>query len=407
MSSFQAAPKQYDVSVASTDIPSSFLPVQAPRPVLNNVRQVVVQCNTGNAISAGSRMEFALPATAYGYLKSGSVFLRGSVTLAGGATWNFGIPDFGASALINRATLQINGIVAERKDLYHLVGQIEDAHATSEGYFRRDRVLLDRPKGDTANTDATVSFAIPVKLELLRCGYNLPLWALAPGSVVVSFDTNVLSEAIYDSAGASTGYTINSPQLVFDMVDAPAEMIQALKAEMAMGKSYNIPFTAFRTSAVADATENTINLAMNCSSLKAVFWFARNKVQANYGPFNRGTTQNYARLYLDSQLQNNTDLSDTPTQYAMLNAALGKIDDPSLSSCHLMAAATNWVSDFYAGAVGTRVCFDAGYGFTGKPCSTVALNISKTGGIGGTQYAVVCLDNILVIQGDGSINILQ
>ena len=212
--SFQTAPKQYDVSVASQDIPASFLPVQAPRPVVNNVRQVVVQCNTGNAISAGSRMEFALPATATGYLKSGSVFLRGSVTVAGGSTWNFGVPDDSASALINRASLQINGIVAERKDLYHLVNQIEDLHATSEGYYARDRIFLDRPKGLTANTDATVSFAHPLKLELLRCGYNLPLWAFAPGSVVVSLDTNVLSEAIFDSVGTSTGYTINSPHLV-------------------------------------------------------------------------------------------------------------------------------------------------------------------------------------------------
>jgi hypothetical protein len=394
----------YNVSVATQDVPPSILPFGAPRPPAANIRQVVVQNNTGSASAAG-RLEFQLPGASLAYLKSGSAYIRMTVSASGPGVnaWTFSGPAGSCSSLINRLNLSIGGVSVERIDSYHLATQAMLLH-TGGNYLERDAPVLECP----AATNAAKQVAMPVNCQLLNSGYHLPLWAMSQGSCVLSLDLNTAVEALLENTSASiTGFTITDCQLVYDVIEMSPEFIANMKQQMAGGKAYSIPFLSFRSVSKSDEANAIVNMALNVSSLKGVFWFARAaKTLITAGLF-AGGTQTACRLYCDGQLINSVIQSDIPTQYAELQKFLSKLNDNTVTAGVAITQA-NYDTDYFTGAVNTRCYDDAGYGFQGRPASTLALEVAHTAqAVGGQLHAFAAYDSILVIDPSGVPVVLQ
>lgn len=426
MSSFQK-PQSYAYDVSKVDIPPSLLPNDAVRPIPTTNKQVVVRNNTGTQ-QAGGRMEFQLSSSSLGFVKSGSVYINAKVYGDNAATnINFSGPCSTAASLINRITLQVGGISAERQDFYWLLQNALLAHSSSASYYQIDSVLTERPYGSVCastpgalatmptTASAAINVCIPVNLSLLNSGHDFPLWAVSPGSMVISCDLNSVSDAFSQAFGSTplTGYKIDSAELIYDLVECAPEFIASLKSKMMQGSVYTLPYIQVRAQSLANDSTVSFNYGINCSSLKAVLMFARATKTlvcatgasawadgAGKGSFTRDGTQTYARLFLDGQLINSLNLDNTPTQYVELNKALSKLNDTNVTSCSDLTR-SNYETDFYVGAIGVRGVDAAGFVFQGRPVSQIQLEVNKSGSTDGTYHSFVLFDSVLNISGDG------
>lgn len=430
MTDFQK-PHSYNVAAAHADIPPSLLPSVAPRPLTTSVKQVVVQSTAGSQQSGG-RIEFLLPAN--NYVKSGSMYLSMTVTPQSATgtpdLWNFSGPCGSAASLINRLNLQISGLNVERLDYYWLIHNMLLAHASSYGYYASDSVVTERPYGSPVNdsnvtSDTSIDVAIPLMSQVFNNGHEFPLFLVPSGATVMSLDLNNYTEAFcqqQSAARAITNYTLSNIRLIYDVVEVGQEFQHEMRKQLEGGKNYSIPFVCFRAQVQANASTNTFNFGINCSSLKAVFWFSRAtktlasaitgahfdgpSVGALLSDGQNNNTTGYARLFLDSTLQNSIYLNTVSQSFAELRKALGKENDTSISSASDMTRA-NWSTAFYVGALSTRGVDDEGYSMTGKPVAIVQLEVNKPSVTAGAAYCFLCFDSILVLDHNGQANILQ
>lgn len=404
MATFQK-PASYSVAQAA-GLPSSIMSYNPPRPPAANVRNVVVQNNTGNQTSAG-RIEFQMPGGSLQYVKSGSMYIRGNLALTTTRTagdWSFANNSASAAALINRLQVSIGGVVAERLDRYDLLHNALLFH-TGGSYYTNDAPVLER--GSAVGYNTSFDFCLPLMSQLFTNGQHFPLWACSNGSVVLSCDLNTLAEAIYDNGtggAAPTNFTLSDCQLVYDVLEMSPEFIGQMRAEMAKGKAYSIPFLSFRNQVVADAATVSVNMALNCSSLKGLMFHARAaKTVAGQG-LPEGGTVTSVKLFVDGQLINSLQQAKIVDQYAELQKFLSKLNDTGVAAGAAITQTTYNTQNFL-GAVSTRLYDDAGYAFQGRPASNIVLEVVHTAK--SSFFTWACFDTVLVIDPSGLPLVMQ
>lgn len=413
-------PKQYELSVAQSDVPASMLPSRAVRPV--NMMQRLVQVPAQNgAQTAGGVLSFLLN-NAGNYIKNGSVYLRLKIqpdaaargNADGTSTWSGAGPTSGLSSIINRCTIFVNGVVAEQINNYHIVHEKLICHASAAPYITNDLKLYEGA-GVTYAAAAGVrpvaaEVCIPLLSGLLTCGHDFPLF-LAGSGMQINFDLNALATALATQgsayATAITNYDVTNAYLCYEELQPDAAMVAAMKGQMA-AKPFSIPFVSYRTFQSAPTAAFSQPLGLNMSSLRGLLWTHWVKADLAAEGVLADNTQSVARVFLDGRLINsyNLDAQTCPAQsFIEMNRVWNKPQDNSVTSYPSITAAT-YLSTYFLGGVSATKTHLAGFSFCGQPVNQALIELTL-GATNGQTFLTAVYDCVLVMDGVGNVSLVQ
>ena len=282
MSAFTQGVKTYGISAAHDDIPSILQSSDLPKPIPTNHKLISVASQNGNQGPSGMNIFQIATGASAGCLKPNSVYLKAKISVTGTAgvngTWTFNGPTKSASALINRLSILVSNQMVEQINFYSKTHDILLAHGANYSYFNYDSYLLEHTQGlsatNTTTTDGTYSsdVVIPIISGLFSGAKAVPLYLLqSPINVQVDWDT--LGNSIY-SAGSSppTSFTIQNPQLVYEIVQPDDQYTQGVRAMMAEGRLFQLNLTSFMNLQTASTQTLSYNIGANLSSIKGVLW---------------------------------------------------------------------------------------------------------------------------------------
>ena len=343
MSAFTQGVKTYGISAAHDDIPSILQSSDLPKPIPTNHKLISVASQNGNQGPSGMNIFQIATGASAGCLKPNSVYLKAKISVTGTAgvngTWTFNGPTKSASALINRLSILVSNQMVEQINFYSKTHDILLAHGANYSYFNYDSYLLEHTQGlsatNTTTTDGTYSIdvVIPIISGLFSGAKAVPLYLLqSPINVQVDWDT--LGNSIY-SAGSSppTSFTIQNPQLVYEIVQPDDQYTQGVRAMMAEGRLFQLNLTSFMNLQTASTQTLSYNIGANLSSIKGVLWteYTNSPAVGTQTNFTNNGISN-ARLFLDGVQVNNYNLDSFPVLHAEMSRCLHNMFDCTLTS---------------------------------------------------------------------------
>ncbi len=411
---FSSLPVQYNAMLGSEDIPSSMLPDVKTKmiPCTSNLKSV--RTSSAN-IGAGSLALFQLNTGAgTGYLKSNSVYLRGSVTLTltnGGGTWRFTGPQnvHSASALINRLTVSNGSQMLSQLTNYNSWHDILLSHATSRDYIEQDSTLYEgtgviKTYANPATTfESTLNFSIPLMSPVFNSSQFIPLFLLnAPLTVEVLF--NSIADAIQSST-ATTAYIVNDLQIVYEELAVSPELKQSIRDRMQSGSMWKQYLDSVYSINTSSTSGLSFNLGVGLSSCKGVLVADRQNAVGVVGQFILNRFSN-ARFYFDGRLINNFDLTTDAVVYSELNRTLNSIyDSDRTSSLGLVGvgyngainktvplgvgfdtASTDFCTQKFIYGVSAQSVNDFSVGFSGQPVQMIVVQTFNDGGADNVNF---------------------
>jgi hypothetical protein len=416
------AVKQYQTPIAGTTegMPQSFMSSHAPRSIASTSRIVQVASQNGSqAASAGGVLQFNVASSA-GYMKSGSLYLRCTVTQTGLATpntWSFCGPQLSAASIIQRLSLNVGGTSVESINQYGYLHNLFLAHAGSSGYAEND-AQVGEYVGQKPAFNESAQVSIPLASGVLNSPNDLPLFLLS-GGLNVQIDLAPVSRAIFNSTAstsAPTDFTVTNAVLIYKEVVPDTSVVAKARAELA-GRVFSIPFITYRGAQLANASNISQALGLNVSSLRAVMYATVQNpdpaVANSQQQFPLFDGQTAVRCFLDGRLVNSRRLNDIGEAYQEMQRAFHKIADSERSSARPIgdAQSANPTSRLslnrstlgagaFLGAIDCSRDAEAGMIMSGTPTNQVVLEIEKTG-VTGLMYIWAVHDAVLGIKGDG------
>lgn len=449
-------PKQYPMTAADVSVPDILASSKLPRPIPCSVKQVSVSSSTASQ-NAGGRVSWSLPGSANGFIKSNTVTVNFNLKVSGPANRDEAVCNFplsgSATALFNRVTLSIAGKSIQREDNYHLMHNINLLHNGSIGLYDESQITerpYNTPEVALLTSTATLStmnyfadnaafgsgtgidISVPLQLSLFNNGYGLPLALFAPGSVNLDIDLNTVSEAFCQGASNAvliTDYSISNCVLTYELMETPQEYMNGIRQGLSSGQNYTLPFISTRVNVTDNDQTKTHNYSVNLSSLRAVLWYSRSSKTLRsaiatgfdnvcVGGLSRGTTSSNtaspvavglssARLFCDGILVNSRNLDKAPEQFLQKEACFNSLND-SDRTCAKVVNRDSYATTYYVGGINTTGSNQSGYIFTGKPCSSIQLEINRASAPdAGNLYSVVVYDQLLLINGMGEVELVQ
>ncbi len=418
--------KSYSLSVAQSDIPSTWMPDSRPR--LANVasRRIVQIASQSGTVNAGQPILVALPyGMGSGFLCSGSAYVKFtiSVTQAVGYSWAFKQSGSGSS-IFQRVSAILSGQQAE---VVHNYGALYNSlllHATNKTYLESDAQVHDDVFSGGFNGAQTLTVSIPIGLGCLNAKQHLPLFLL--NGAQLQFDTNAIAQALVQgSANAITNYAISDFSVVFEQLVCEPQYEQSVKAMLAQGRIYQMPIDTWYNTRVASATSITQNIGLNSSSVRAVLWACQqNQTIRNAGHTTDGG-QTSCYVYADGQLIHNSNLSEVSQQYVEMNRCLNLMFDTSRTSsapdAYLYSAdatvpdvtlaplnRVRYASGAYLGGLSLqRESLDnQAFSFVGTPVSQAVFQWQGSATTG-EMFIFVALQQVLTIDAVGSCNLIR
>lgn len=416
--------KSYGLSVAQSDIPSTWMPDSRPR--LANVasRRIVQIASQSGTVNAGQPILVALPyGMGAGFLCSGSAYVRFTVTptQANNRSWAFK-QSGSASSVFQRVSAILSGQQAE---VIHNYGALYNSlllHATNKNYLESDAKVHDNVfPGDLLTVDSyTVS--IPIGLGCLNAKQHLPLFLL--NGAQLQFDTNAVAQALTQgSIDAITNYAISDFVVCFEQLVCEPQYEQSVKAMLAQGRIYQSPIDTWYNTRVAQATSITQNIGLNSSSVRAILWGTQpTQTARNAGHLSNGG-QTSCYVYADGQLIHNSNLSEVSQQFSEMNRCLNVMFDTSRTSSAPSAVNANaaaadltiaplsrtlYGSCAYLGGLSLqRESLDSqSFSFVGTPVSQAVFQWQGTVTTG-EMFIFVALQQVLTIDAVGSVNLIR
>ena len=416
--------KSYSLSVAQSDIPSTWMPDSRPR--LANVasRRIVQIASQSGTVNAGQPILVALPyGMGSGFLCSGSAYVRFTITptQANARSWSFKQSGSGSS-VFQRVSAILSGQQAE---VVHNYGALYNSlllHATNRNYLESDAKVHDIVfPGDFLAADSyTVS--IPIGLGCLNAKQHLPLFLL--NGAQLQFDTNAVAQALTQgSADAITNYAISDFVVCFEQLVCEPQYEQSVKAMLAQGRIYQMPIDTWYNTRVAQATSITQNIGLNSSSVRAVLWGTQAVQTARSAGHLSNGGQTSCYVYADGQLVHNSNLSEASQQFVEANRCLNVMFDTSRTSSAPSAVNANaaaadltiapltralYASCAYLGGLSLqRESLDnGGFSFVGTPVSQAVFQWQGTATTG-ECFIFVALQQVLTIDSVGSVNLIR
>jgi hypothetical protein len=267
---------QYGLAAASSDIPPSWGSSSLPRPISSSNQLLNIASQSGSQ-SASGLISFQIPtgASAGGYLKGNSVYLRGrcTVTGAGGAVVKYNNPTNSASSMIYRLTISIGGVVISQINNYHILHDMLLCHSASQNYYANDSALLESTNSNAfaAAANPTNDFVIPLICPLFTSDKAVPLFLLnAP--IQVNLDLNTVANTLFGAANDAANFTISNPQLIYEVCHVDSDYVNQVKTVLASGNAYQLNLHDFHCISTAALAGLNYQVGCNFSSLRGVLY---------------------------------------------------------------------------------------------------------------------------------------
>ncbi len=425
--------KSYTLSVAQSDIPSTWMPDSRPR--LANVasRRIVQIASQSGTVNAGQPILVALPyGMGAGFLCSGSAYAKFSIKVSQDVAMSWAFKQSGSgSSIFQRVSAVLSGQQAE---VIHNYGALYNSlllHATNQNYLASDAKVHDQVFPGAFYTvgqinggadTGVITVSVPIGLGCLNAKQHLPLFLLNGSQL--QFDLNSIAAALTAGSGnAITNYAISDFSICFEQLVCEPQYEQSVKAMLAQGRIYQMPIDTWYNTRVANATSITQNIGLNSSSVRCVLWGAQ-PVQGltNAGHLTSGG-QTSCYVYADGQLIHNANLSEVSQQFAEMNRCLNVMFDTSRTSSAPSAnnavavgadltlttlTRTLYGSGAYLGGLSLqRESLDnAAFSFVGTPVSQLVFQWQGTATTG-EMFLFVALQQVMTIDAVGSVNLIR
>ena len=393
---------------------------QILKPIPSSVYQVGQYSNNAAQNNGGSFV-YQITAGPTSFLRSGSVALRGLLTLngLGGTSGNcfFNNISRTSSAITDRVTVSVGSQVLETVENYADVDDLINIHC-SNSILDAERAILQGAKqnmvpaaGDITATSYPIRFCIPLsKVGMLNGVKNVPLALLNGQPLIIKIDLQPNVYSMVNSATVTfTSATVSEMLMTYECIDLPAVYISKLQEEMKSGAKYNFPVSSINTYSQSATASMNPNFGAMYSSLNSVLWtFKTNTVAANSSPVWTSNTPTLIQYTINGKLRNQYDTSAS-NYYALFGEFRKAVQGGSLESDDTNSLATTTLVMGTAGAVsGTYVSsvFCAGinltrssspeYLFRGDVCNNLQLKINSSGDVSNKNLLVFCPYSYLV-----------
>jgi hypothetical protein len=446
------------ISAQMSAIPDGLMSSKKQRIMPVSVRNVAVPSTSG-AQNAGGQLLFTL-SSPNGYVKPGSMYLRCKVTLLN-AIANGAAPSFVAfgnvvrsgSSLLDRLTINCGAVLESIQNYGSSYVPTLLLHAGSQAYLQGDDGLQEGGKRYTAVTyaDATttsvlynrwidlaananlaavqaantyIEVAIPIFSNLFQADQAYPL-ALQNSPTTVQIDLAQFGKAFSIGPTALySDYQITNAQLVYDLIIPSAEYTQALKAEMASGMLYSMPFVSSLGTQFAKNSDNiTYSWATGLSSLLGVTYscqVAPNTVTSEKYLISDNAIGNpncNFRLMIDGIQQNTVMLDTSSVRYSELAKVFGLLGDTSRTSSSAGAlvastaastilTTTDYETFSFVSGVNCMKISDGALAFSGTAANQVQLMLQTTANTASLVVVNAFHQRILVIDAGGNCSIV-
>lgn len=410
------------VSAQMTDIPMSIKSSQAVKPIPSDQpRQYALNPTSGSNAQAGSIISFQIPPQANAFLKSGSLYLKFTLTqaISAGATgFNYGNGSQDCSAMFSRVSTFLGSTQLEINQNYDHFTTLVATHTSGSSYSLNDFVIMAKINGTGADVDnSAVAVSSPQVMPLL-CGWcnsdqNVPL-CLLKEPILINFDVNGSARALKYAGAVVNNFTLTNLQLCYETVRVDNQYVQALRDQINSGKLYSMNFmTPLGLQFSGAIGSTTYNAGLGLSSIRGIAILpildSRNVATAVKSPSKNGLSN--ARFYIDGNLVSNFNLDDTPQQYASLNNTFGALFSRTSCSVNLTGAGTvmtraTYEDPCFAVGVGTEKFNEKGLSFAGSQCSNLQVILDGLSAVA-TQYMFVFHDTLLILASDGSSSIVR
>lgn len=423
------APASYNVAVATSDIPTAWMPDARPRVASGGSHRILSIASQSGTVSSGQPIQFQLPAgMGAGFLVGGSAYIRMrvNVTQAPANTWAFKQTG-AASSIVQRMSLYLSGTVAESIQQYNKLYSSLLQHACNLNYVSGDSRIAENTYSGS-NTVAFIDVSIPIGLGLLNAKQHLPLFLLSSGMLQV--DLASVSDALSttNAANAITQFTVSNAVLVCEQL-VPDTAYEIGMKQMLASRVYQLPFDTWYNVKYGGSNSIVANLGLNTSSLRSVLW---NAIPDITTPFEKSfaptsATQTMCQLTLDGALVANSVLDSVTNPqecYLEMNRALGNMFDITRTSIApsaydgtsttastmgpaVAASRALYLSGAYLGGLSCQRANDSGFSFVGTPVNQAVLSWTGTLTNSGEFYVYAALQQVCVVDANGTVNLIR
>lgn len=344
---------------------------------------------------------FQIPTGALGFIKSGSMYLRGKINVGqvgvAAGSWAFGgqgnsnAYDFGsASMLINRINIQLGSTNVSYANYNHMKHALIP-HCVNGDWLATDDRVMESSGVTRVNTDTTADsknafFAIPLFIPLFNAESHFPA-LLMNGGITLEILTESVNQAFYAATNPVTTYSLSELSLVYEEIQVSPEFKSALISSKA-GESYNMSVQDYWSVGPTSADQSTrYQIGCGLSSLKAVLWTE----QAQSATANTTTAKRYTHNgLLDYVISVNGEPVSVPNAnnqcvvFSEMNRALQRLNDSQYNSfIEPDTANTNGNQDIsfyptisFLGGANCMSISDWGYSFVGRQATNVTVELN-------------------------------
>jgi hypothetical protein len=356
-----------------------------------------------------------------GFLKAGSVYLAGSITVAQTLNdWAFN-QSGGADAIILRSTVYINGAIAEQTQFYNRVNMALEQHCGNSGYVRNDLVVMSHKGVAGLARNVAVPFVVPFKSGVMNAQHDLPLFLMNTCQVELNLDS--VANAILSNTTAATEYTISNARLIYEVFYPEVDYENSMRAVLASGKLWQSPVQSWYNLQVSNqgATKSQ-PIGLNMSSVLGVFHFSQTDAGATLDPHyptgdapaGQGT-----RLFCDGVLINNYAIQETPIIFAEKSRAMGLLLDPERCAIGVAGGATlavalapadltsaKFLTNSFLAGVSLIKTQESGFAMPGTAVSQAVLEVTNAG-TAGQMYIFISYQQILTLDAMGNLQMIR
>ncbi|NBP66959.1 MAG: hypothetical protein EBU66_20225 [Bacteroidetes bacterium] len=459
--------KDYNYEAQQDDgvnvVPRSMNPARIARPVQCSKQIKNISAISGSTATSGQLSLIQLPFGAgAGFMKPGSAYLRFRYQGTQAANYHGfkgSVPS--AQALIQRLTVSQNSNIELVNEYGRLMTNVIYPFMTSSDYMNNisiqeggigNNVLVSYPyatgtvgTGGYGQTDSEQRFtfgqatpgiasAIELSVSLASGLLNnkelsmIPL-ELMSSPLTIQVDWCSVNNAIYGSTTATTEFTCSNVQLCYESVNPPQQYINELRAGLASGKVFSIPYTTVISAQTSNASTVSYNMSLTSSSVEGFFYGALQSFNLNNSTLTSGwfscatgasdnsdrTTMN-RRLYADGALvaQQPSINSDTLLFRELMRAVQGGFCGTDvLNTIPFSNRGMNtqqpgsFRSTFYAGGFNLKNFNESNLTMEGIPVSILNFQKDDYSGADGILYMYAFVSQIALIDASGSISIVR
>jgi hypothetical protein len=369
----------------------------------SSVRSVPTSSGTAGP---SSTILFNLPVGANSFIKSNSMYIRGTcvVSQTGAATNLYGFAGQGAdattesqnfggaSSMISRISVNMGG-TSVTYGSYNTFRNAVLPHVCSAEYFTTDLKQCEHAGvwRDNTNADAglsltsrTIHFAIPLWLPPFCSSQHFPA-LLMSSPIAIEILTESVGKAFYsEGANAVTDYALSNLSLVYETIDVSREFKDAMLASKA-GGFYSMHMNDYLAVGPNSATASMrMQIGVGCSSLKSILFTetASNPAVTDRKVYTSNGLINYT-IHADNYPVSVANAGDNEAVcFLEVNRALQKINDSNVTSAiypvanaNASAVRTSYATNNFLGGASTQTISDYNYSSSGIECSSVVLEL--------------------------------